>query len=444
MDWACWIGGLVVGVVGLVAVLWALLWDQARGRMRCPRCWYDLTATGGERCPECGHEPRRPDRLVRTRRRWRWALVGALGVIVGVGLSETPTVRRHGWIALAPTTVLLMSVPSAGKDTHWDAVVGGRVEHPISVELRRRGAADRLFAWQWRLYSRRSRVVRARDRWPTGTFMTIAVIEPAWATTSMAIQVAMQDGTVLVNLAAGATRKRMYDLRAVPAGTSLEMRWVLGSLRSSKRICVVATIEESMQPLQGEGFDTLMTEALKVAVCHSEMLVSPPPPPPPFNRLAGEQSPIQWVTAVCTSVRLDRSVDPRLSDLADGLNIQLLCDGSVVWENRVWRPPSTGCLSYGPHNLWAPDELDRWQFRVRADEETALEDLDHGSYWRGELTVPLAAVLAPVAEVLNEPPESLAQGLRRIRRESASPEVHAAIRARADTTTQPVGEGLRE
>src|SRR5688572_28644873 len=81
---------LLVGVGGVTLSLWALLWDRARGRRRCPSCWHDLAGVPGLRCPECGKEARSERRLFRTRRRWRW-------VVVGIGLTAivAPTVHAY-------------------------------------------------------------------------------------------------------------------------------------------------------------------------------------------------------------------------------------------------------------------------------------------------------------------------------------------------------------
>lgn len=41
---------------GVVLLGRALLWDRARGRRRCPKCWYDMSGVDSLRCPECGRE----------------------------------------------------------------------------------------------------------------------------------------------------------------------------------------------------------------------------------------------------------------------------------------------------------------------------------------------------------------------------------------------------
>lgn len=79
---------------GLFVAARAIFGDRARGRLRCPSCWYDMsTMPHAARCPECGRELNGGE-LSRTRRRWGWA---ALGVVLAV-LPWTflhPGVRRQ-------------------------------------------------------------------------------------------------------------------------------------------------------------------------------------------------------------------------------------------------------------------------------------------------------------------------------------------------------------
>src|SRR5690606_16209537 len=106
--------GWLVGLAGAAVVAWALLGDRARqlrrGRTRrCPRCWYSMEGVPGLRCPECGREAKRERALLKSRRRWRWAVVGVLVVVAGIALHATSGVRQHGWIALVPDRLLLLN-----------------------------------------------------------------------------------------------------------------------------------------------------------------------------------------------------------------------------------------------------------------------------------------------------------------------------------------------
>lgn len=80
--------------VGLLIAARALFSDQARGRKRCPSCWYDVSVIlGASRCPECGQVLSELN-LADTRRHWGVATLGvALATVPWTFLH--PGVRRQ-------------------------------------------------------------------------------------------------------------------------------------------------------------------------------------------------------------------------------------------------------------------------------------------------------------------------------------------------------------
>jgi|GEM_PF-2702457 len=90
-PWHVMIGGVLV--FGLALLTHSLIGDRAKGRKRCPRCWYDLAGAsfageGDEQsltCPECGREVRQEKDLGRARR--SKLAVGAGVLLVGLSLS---------------------------------------------------------------------------------------------------------------------------------------------------------------------------------------------------------------------------------------------------------------------------------------------------------------------------------------------------------------------
>src|SRR5262245_11786416 len=110
--------GWVLAMAGAALLFWALLWDRARGRRRCPKCWYSMAGVPGLKCPECGREARRESALLRTRRRWRWAAPGIALSLVGTQVAEQPSRAGEGWWSWVPST-LLIGIPAAIElDTH--------------------------------------------------------------------------------------------------------------------------------------------------------------------------------------------------------------------------------------------------------------------------------------------------------------------------------------
>jgi uncharacterized paraquat-inducible protein A len=70
------IAASILGLVALGAVAWGLWGDRARGRARCPSCWYSLEGAGPT-CPECGTRSEGRERH-RARRRWWMVTLGAM------------------------------------------------------------------------------------------------------------------------------------------------------------------------------------------------------------------------------------------------------------------------------------------------------------------------------------------------------------------------------
>lgn len=134
--WIYWAGGGTLAVFGLVIAYLALFHDRARGRTRCPKCWYDMSGSPGIRCSECGHEAKHPRGLRRTRRSWRLAVLAVLLLGPGIWATLMPRVKARGWVSLVPTTVLIATMPDAGAT--------------MQTELSSRALRGQLWVWQWR------------------------------------------------------------------------------------------------------------------------------------------------------------------------------------------------------------------------------------------------------------------------------------------------------
>ncbi len=111
LDWLYHTLGWVIGGAAVTLLAWALFWDRARGRKRCPKCWYDMAGVPGLRCPECGCDAKREKRLTRTRRRKWWAGFAVVSMVVGFVVHRVPEVAAHGWRGSVPTTVLILALP---------------------------------------------------------------------------------------------------------------------------------------------------------------------------------------------------------------------------------------------------------------------------------------------------------------------------------------------
>lgn len=105
LNWLYPAIALTLSTVAFLLILWGLFSDRARGRKRCPRCWYDMAA-GLLTCPECGHTARSEAALLHTRRRWMWIAAGLALLVVAQSVRMTPRAIARGARGLIPTFVL--------------------------------------------------------------------------------------------------------------------------------------------------------------------------------------------------------------------------------------------------------------------------------------------------------------------------------------------------
>lgn len=121
--WA-YAGTGLIAFVGLIIVALALFGGRARGRRRCPKCWYDMSGAGAAfplTCPECGRRITAERDLARTRRRRGRALVGVLlfapllaqvGYFHGLDIyyALMPRWKRVETLAIGPTRAVRWAV----------------------------------------------------------------------------------------------------------------------------------------------------------------------------------------------------------------------------------------------------------------------------------------------------------------------------------------------
>ena len=141
--WLLWVGGITGLIACLAVTWWGLFGDSAKGRRRCPWCWYDLSHSPGTTCPECGRTPRNEKQLFRTRRRWLPAIVSAFAAALGTTWA-IELAQQRGWVSMMPTTGIVMVIPLVG-DAHG----------ALSAELTRRMRQRKLTDGQWRMVIKR-------------------------------------------------------------------------------------------------------------------------------------------------------------------------------------------------------------------------------------------------------------------------------------------------
>lgn len=223
-DWLILLGSLVGCGLFTAAAWWALFSDRARGRRRCPRCWFDMSHTAGLRCTECGHLAGGEANLRHTRRR---PVIGFMAVFACAvaGAHGIESVRATGVGPYLPTPVLIRMLGA-----------GGPAFRDVETELLRRIATDGLppEAW-WRIL--RGAADGSRGA-PVDSQQWIDR-HGSWAIRAWQGLVAAADGTraraareQILELAARHPPQIELDVpprwpagRAIPVGVSVRERW---------------------------------------------------------------------------------------------------------------------------------------------------------------------------------------------------------------------------
>lgn len=116
-----WTGIGIAGAFASLALIFVgIQFDPARGRARCPACWYSMQGFEKHTCPECGRPPGAAAELLRTRRSRPVIVFGVALLLASLALSRVGAVRAMGWKGAFPTTLLIF-----GMEYLPDSLIGG-------------------------------------------------------------------------------------------------------------------------------------------------------------------------------------------------------------------------------------------------------------------------------------------------------------------------------
>lgn len=357
----------------------ALWLDRARGRRRCPRCWYDMRGTPGLRCSECGRIATSERQLRRTRRYPRLARLSLLVVLLGVAGLATPTVREHGWTGFVPTIVLIAMSQSA------EAPFDSQAQHWTTKPLVERVRKRRVAGWEWAYWLRWKHVLRTRERWPAGVPLVGVAELPPGMVTYPELRGAFE----------GACPVRCHhslDVHGVPAWSSLgiplaandpvRVRFTIPHIRGvpehaifgeySLPVQVMRTMDEVLLPVSGAGIDAAMRESLSIRLIR--------------------------ISDSCGYLQVGFTRHTQLADVGLGITIDVLKNDVVVSKFRLG--PEPGPLNTNQVYDLGPLPIDDQtcegigrRVRIRGDAEMALRDFACSRYWAGEFELPLADIV---------------------------------------------------
>jgi len=411
--------------------VWAMFWDRARGRKRCPKCWYDMAGVdckGEAICPECGRTISKPSKLRKTRRRWLSAALATVVVVSSthIGLSWS-SIRQHGWIAAIPSSVLVFIAP-VGEDA-WAPPTWAESPWPFDdpanallVESIRRADAGELASWQFSVFLDRvhdgmdeypDALVMTRDTWAEGLPVRALLwrpwfLQPNDATYFRARVAGSSDWAVHYEFKSGAVTVGVVPEGVKHVDIEYEL-WINGELRYDG---VDPTYAYPTELVSGSGRRVWKTTARRIAVASSaEGVMKAFVDDQAAGRFQGSLRP-SFVIHPSGEIRfgLRRSgwhLTKTQEDWALGVRVEILRRGKVVGRADALYPmiPPNTMASMG--SSWehydinwvgAPptrDEIDvdEWTFRMTGDPAIAILDYRRDSYWSGSITTPSGDVV---------------------------------------------------
>ncbi|MCH7798232.1 MAG: hypothetical protein IID28_07270 [Planctomycetes bacterium] len=440
-NWLAWGAGAVTFLVAVAVLWWGLFGDRARGRRRCPRCWYDMSHAAGMTCPECGWAAPGERHFSRTRRRPVPALVAAIVASVCASYA-IERADRQGWLALVPTRIVVLSLPVFG-DAHGSLTTelsmrlaqgtltdsqlraltrrclrGDHFARPVSPQWEEkygallqscRGAVPegsdlneallrlpaRIELASNRAWPRGAPIcldLDVRDWWPGGTECRV-LLRPGW-NPSQPITVwrdaAPRPGT-------GQGRRNRQRPRSYPL--------VITDVPDLPRLEFDVVLERLL-PGKDQQWQEFQTESISVELEFTGSLAETMQPSAHDQlqeamKAVFKQGVVKWTGGRSpVRVRFDarQTYGIGAEDTVIGAAVDILRAGTLARRLEIWwplAPTPTGRLgwvvTYEDEDLItganADDEL--WQLHVRGDAAIALRAGTASSYWAGEFTVPL-------------------------------------------------------
>lgn len=390
-------GGLLcVFALGLIA--YAIFSDRSRGRKRCPKCWYDLSAamvgnsTGIEVpvCPECGIAIKSAQALSRTRRNYRQAVVGAVLASLGAQLMMLNTPGRKGWLGCVPTAAMLIAVDDYTARTPIAEALVERLQHGLVTPW------DRVLAVWLELHRAEidwNAMVLRRPKWPVGVPIRVE-LDRADGSGSMlcfrraklewldgqAEQAEWHQSPPHVHAMWGSFPKHWivlpppklgentYQFRATVAGDYGSKRTELVTIRVEG----VPSVDDAIEPVSDPSLHRAIRRLLVWSIRHNFDKV--------YVDLGAREDTWMPNHDVAFALKLELFVDSELLDVDDVSDYRSCCDSL-----------RTECAARIPY--WVEDPgcvtVNRLRVRITGAPIRALEELHRHRYWSGTIEADL-------------------------------------------------------
>lgn len=400
------------------------------------------------RCPECGRETKDERRLLRTRRRWRWATLSVLLVLLALAAGATPKIRREGWGVIS-TRQLVELVPIWGYDgpfgqelmrrlgmtgpRSWTYPIPMRDEDQAYVARRlgegnilARPMSDRWKASYGRIIREAGNSVfelpagrglpmakavedaartwyslppethfRTRPRWPAGYNIWVEASEKTywpWPTPlGMEIRRTGSEGA-------------FRDIAPDYGWTCKEREAGSGVLRFDVKLWQLRQGDwnrERDTEIPRVDLGTLKVEIPYVIGGAMDEVMTPVESPVLDKMMGSLQYRVGpgWVDAGTHNI-----IGGAAEGIAFGAIFEFRLDGELIARERQWWDGTRGDpaernggsewvrVDPAPAHFkspWDATPSEHWIITIKSDPETALRLIDRSNYWKGEVQVPL-------------------------------------------------------
>jgi hypothetical protein len=338
-------------------------------------------------------------------------------------LVYLPEARKHGWLSLVPTSVLLRLSPHPSAEAaRYDPATRTFVPDPMHAELARRDTVGSLTSDQWRYVLDQKGLLQYRRVWPRNMPLVLGIRPCAWIGNTFDTQIRIKHVATgkffILEQHDGLAGICGHDVsREIPPWEGSNVDVEIGIYRPGKPVRVincgspqarrrgqvfdgrislpirgVDSIDEAVSPSCGAQLDRLMRSALRVEIRDIPG--------------GGFWGPLPHARV---SVFMNRSADPQLDQIAFGFAVEFLradtqhvIDTTLIrpdipWLTRTNAAPGESASGWGEasraYATLSSSEARPYSLRVRGNAEMALRDWDKPSYWSGEFIVPLADVI---------------------------------------------------
>jgi len=441
-----WLNVLIVIGAAAVAIMlgyglwWSWFSDRARGRRRCPSCWYDMSRTSGLQCNECGQVAGNERDLMRARRRPLVAVTCIIGLSV-LGAATIDQWRSSQWTSYVPSSAILLALPILDGNgdlvqelhrrmdrdklsaEHWNDLRARVLEGdgaaapasdawcakygPIALNVQQwlnnqkdDAAIDAFEQALFELQCRRPPRFRAtsRDSWPVGVSPAISVHVSDWLPGARGLRVRVDTTLpgfqpVVCTRPGAESFVRDFSLSLPPQGAGdhrVELKFSVERRRPGSTDWVAAG--ESMCPV---SFRVDSTQAPNLIPVSDELMSES------IRRIFGDGL-VQWRTG---SLPVRIRIDPRptyektFAGVAVALHVDLVRNGRVARQLQTWWLGGlnvadrfhTHAVPMALDDLLTPEstEADEWILRVRGDESLAWRVPGAAQFWSGEISFPV-------------------------------------------------------